>query len=62
LHHRANGWIGGNIAENADAIIRRKRVAQLFNQRRTREKTIADNPDMLIRETLEHIQASLTTV
>ncbi len=54
--------LGGDIAENADAVIRWQSVAQLFNQGRTREKTIANNPDMLIRETLEHIQTSLAAV
>ena len=62
LNYRADGGIGGDIAENADAVIRWQSVAQLFNQGRTREKTISDNPDMLIREALEHIQTSLAAV
>ncbi|SBV64608.1 conserved hypothetical protein [uncultured Citrobacter sp.] len=62
LNYSADGGIGGDIAENADAVIRWQSVAQLFNQGRTREKTIANNPDMLIREALEHIQTSLAAV
>jgi hypothetical protein len=62
MYYRVNGRIGSDVAENADAVIRWQSVAQLFNQGGAREKTIADNPDMLIREALEHIQTSLAAV
>ncbi|KAF0786422.1 hypothetical protein L246_10035 [Salmonella enterica subsp. enterica serovar Worthington str. BCH-5715] len=53
---------GGGSAMDADAVICGQRVTQGIQQRRARQKTIADYPDVLIGKALEHRQAALTAV
>ncbi|MPN57828.1 hypothetical protein SDC9_205522 [bioreactor metagenome] len=62
LNDGSDSGVGRNLTEDADPVICRYRLAKRINQRRTGEKTIADNPDVLVRKAAKHFQASRAAV
>ncbi|KNB35215.1 hypothetical protein ACH57_18205, partial [Salmonella enterica subsp. enterica serovar Typhimurium] len=62
LNHCVDGGVRRYLAKDADAVICGQRVTQGIQQRRVRQKAIADYPDVLIGKALEHRQAALTAV
>jgi hypothetical protein len=56
--HRYGWSVRRYLAKDADAVICGQRVAQGIQQRRARQKAIADYPDVLIGKALEHRQAA----
>ncbi len=62
LNHCVDGGVRRYLAKDADAVICGQRVTQGIQQRRARQKAIADYPDVLIGKALEHRQAALTAV
>ena len=62
LHHGMDSRVRRYLAKDADAVICGQRVTQGIQQRRTRQKAIADYPDVLIGKALEHRQTAMTAV
>ncbi|EDS90287.1 hypothetical protein ESCAB7627_2293 [Escherichia albertii TW07627] len=62
FYYGLDGWVGRYFAKNIEAIAVRQRQAQRINQWRSCQKSVANNPDVFIRETAKYFETSWSAV